>query len=196
MDSKPTFDKKRPLSWSAISSFEYDPEQWHRKYVLGQPDPETKEMRFGKEVGERIASDPSFLPALSRRSIFEYEMRCMFGKIPLIGFADSYEPHTDLDEYKTGKKAWDQKLADTHGQFDMYLLELFLIDKVKPEDVRLRLHWMPTIETGDFRIMFRNPHEPEIFTFETQRTMKDVLRFGQRITKTYKAMEEYAKNHD
>lgn len=190
---KPTFDlKKRPLSWSAISSFEYDPEQWYRRYVLGIKDPSTAPMEFGKEIGEKLATDPSFLPGVPRRSHFEYELRCMFGKIPLIGFIDSYLPHTDLDEYKTGVKPWTQKRVDEHGQLDMYLLMLYLCHQVRPEKIRVRLHWLPTQENGDFSISLVSE---DCHSFDTKRTMVDVLHFGDRINSTVKQMREYAKNH-
>ena len=55
-DTYATFDHSRPLSWSAISSWEYSHEQWYRKYVLNRPDDETEEMIFGKVIGERLAT--------------------------------------------------------------------------------------------------------------------------------------------
>lgn len=181
----------RPLSWSAISSFEYDPEQWYRKYILNEKTIASKEMLFGSDVGQRISSTPEFLPRLSRRSFFEYELRTVFNKIPLIGFIDSYEPHTHLEEYKTGKKVWDQGRADGHGQIDMYLLQLFLMHKVRPEDVQCTVHWLPTQDNGDFSITFTDP--PRIHSFRTERTMEDVMKFGQRINRVYKDMQKYVQ---
>lgn len=191
--SKPAMDLKRPLSWSAISSFDYDPAQWYRKYVLGQEDPASEAMTFGKVMGEQLASDPSFLPMIPRAKIYEYELRTSLGKIPLIGFIDSYTEHMQLEEYKTGAKAWTQKRADEHGQIDMYLLMLKLMHGVKPESVACRITWMPTEETGDFKVRFRKG--APIQSFETKRTTIQILRFGQRIQETYKAMQAYAKHH-
>lgn len=191
--TKPTFDRQRPLSWSAISSFEYDSEQWYRKYVLGQQDPATKEMIFGSEIGRRLSVDQSFMTCVPRLPIFEYELRATFGKIPLIGFIDSYNEHTDLMEYKTGKKAWTQKRADDHGQIDMYLLMLNIMHKVKPHDIYCRIVWIPTQENGDFSISMINPDK--VHVFETHRSMADILRFGMRINETYNKMVEYCKNH-
>lgn len=193
--SKPTFDRKRPLSWSAISSFEYDPEQWYRKYALGQSDPATKEMLFGSEVGRKLASDPTFMPQVPRGDIFEFELNFVFDDIPMIGFIDAWSEKSVflLDEYKTGKKAWDQKRADMHGQFDTYLLGLWILKKIRPEDIALRLHWLPTQENGDFSISFIDPKDCR--TFHTKRRMQDVLKFGIRIKSVYKAMDLYCKNH-
>lgn len=194
-DMKWKLKKERPLSWSAISSFEYNPEQWYQNYVIGNKEEPNAMMRFGKEMGERFAAEPHFLPQLPRGELYEYELRAVFGKIPLIGFIDCYTPHTLGDEYKTGIKPWTQKRADEHGQLDMYALLLWLQEKVRPEEVKWRLSWLPTKETGDFRITFANPHDPEVITFETKRTMKHVLAFGKRINETVKLMEEYASNH-
>lgn len=197
---KPTFDRNRPLSWSAISSFEYDPEQWYRKYALGQEDAATKEMLFGSEVGRKLASDPLYMPQVQRYPVFEYELKFNFGKIPMIGYIDGWDGEIDhrtlkyaLGEYKTGKKAWTQKRADEHGQFDTYLLGLWVTEKIDPYKVKLALHWMPTQENSDFSISFIDPKACR--TFYTSRSMRDVLNFGIRINKVYKQMDEYCRNH-
>lgn len=195
--NKLTFDKNRGFSWSAISSFEYDNEQWYRKYVLGIEDPKGKEMAFGSMVGERLASDPDYLPNVPRLSHFEFEqpdgLKAKFGDIPLIGFIDSYEPHTKLFEYKTGKKQWTQKRADEHGQIDMYLLLLYLKHQVKPSNVECTIFWLPTQDNGDFSISFID--EKRVHAFKTTRSMRDVLAFGMRINKVYKEMIAYCENH-
>lgn len=193
-------DLKRPLSWSAISSFEYDPEQWYRKYVLGEKQLPTAEMLFGSAIGQRIATDPNFLPHLPRHKVFEMELRTTFNKIPLIGFIDSFEwPKTKkaragLLEYKTGKRPWTQARADEHGQIDMYLLMLHLLTGCKPEEIDCQLVWLPTQQDGSFEITFVD--EKKIHAFATKRSMVQILQFGTRIKKTYKAMQDYAKSHD
>lgn len=189
---KPTFDKTRPLSWSAISSFEYDPEQWYAKYCLNKPQPASPAMAFGKKVAEAIENGkpPAPLTVLSQ---VEHKLEAKFGKIPLIGFIDTYEPGKRLGEFKTGKKAWTQKRADDHGQIDMYLLIIWLRDKIPPEQIECYLEWMPTQENGDFSISMID--SSKVHHFPTRRTMRQVLNFGMRINKVYKQMEEYAKNH-
>ena len=189
MDKK-QFNKKRPLSWSAISSFEYDKEQWYKKYILGEPTPETKEMIFGKIFANSCENRKPLVPTPLCKEV-EYPLNVMFGEIPLIGFIDTYEPHTMLREKKTGKKEWDQKRADEHGQITMYLLQLYIMHKVKPEDIRCFLDWHPTQENGDFTISFVEPHK--LHTFETKRTMVQVLEFGARINRVFKEMDDYAK---
>lgn len=195
---KKMFDKTRPLSWSAISSFEYDPEQWYRKYVLNQKDDETKEMMFGKALATALEKGTCDIPDLVKKlpHTKEHPFKVMFGKIPLIGFADDFDnkTFTSLNEVKTGKKPWTQKRVDEHGQFDMYLLMNYITNKVKPEDVDCMLHWLPTQENGDFSISFVNPIT--VYSFSTKRTMQDILNFGSKINTIYKEMEKYCQNHE
>lgn len=185
-----SMDPDRPLSWSAISSFEYDPNQWYEKYVLKIDPPVSPAMEFGKLIGGQYERDELLAPILPREEVFEYELRTTFNKIPLIGYIDAYTPHTSLIELKTGKKAWDQKRVDTHGQIDMYLLQLNLIHKVRPLDVRCRLLWLPTYEANS---MIKLINKDQVHVFETHRTMLDLLRFGKRINDTYQSMQEYAE---
>lgn len=194
--------KKRDLSWSQLSSFEYDPDQWYRRYFEKEEQHETEEMRFGKIIGERLAADPTFLPEVPRLKKFEHGFKVMFGKIPLVGYADSFCTTTKkkLLEYKTGVKAWDKKRADDHGQIDMYLLMHFITERIKPEDVECRIVWLPTErrEDGDFKvsIKLKEPVKDHMQIFKTKRTMQDILNFGARINRVYKEMEEYAKGRE
>lgn len=189
-DLKTVYHSKRPLSWSAISSFGWAPSQWYSRYVLKEDNPTSPEMTFGKEVGERLASDPKYLTGVPRLPVFEHELRATFNGIPLIGYVDSYCPKIlHLLEYKTGRKPWDQKRADEHGQVDMYLFMLYLRDKIKPESVTCRIVWLPThIEDGKVAFI----KEGDVRIFETKRSMRQILAFGQRIKDNYQAMEEYA----
>lgn len=192
--------RARDLSWSQISSFEYDPDQWYRRYFEKEEQFETEEMKFGKEIGEKLANDPEFLPEVPRHSKFEHGFRVMFDGIPLVGYADSFCSITKkkLLEYKTGVKAWDQKRADEHGQIDMYLLMHYITEKIKPEEVKCEIVWLPTErkEDGDFQVTIKlvEPIVPQ--AFKTKRTMADILRFGARIKQVYKEMELYAKYHE
>ena len=199
--TKPKMDIKRPLSWSAISTFEWDPECWYRRYVLGQKDEPTREMIFGKTEGEHLAFDRKYLPIVPRETISEHKLFTSFDKIPLIGFIDFLSTdHRKLFEMKTGKQPWDQKRVDEHGQITMYCLGLYLMEKIKPEDVDITLVWLPTQETlinmkdNDSTISYVQPFEVKVF--KTKRRMSDILVFGARLKKTYKAMQLYAKKHN
>lgn len=215
-------DLTRSFSWSAISSFEWNKEQWWNKYVLhknckndrpeqneiafcfvtNSRDPEcpvvkkTIELAFGSMIDERLQNDPEFLPDVVRYPILQHKMKVEYNGIPLIGVADTFrraiQPNTNaLRDYKTGRKAWDQKRADDTGQLTMYCLLLWLIEKIRPEEIELYIDWLPT-HIVDADITFVEP--VAVHTFKTKRTMRDVLKFGQRITDTYAEMIEYCQH--
>lgn len=198
--TKPKFDiyaflALRPLSWSAVSSFEYDPEQWFQTYIKGIRQ-QSKEMDFGSMVDKRLQEDAAFLPGVERYPILQHEMKAVLDKkIPLVGYADGFDRlGYRLKDDKTGKKAWDKKRADETGQLTFYCLLLWLTEKIKPENMQLAISWLPTKEMGDFTITFRD--DPVVpFIFPTHRTMQDIIAFTTRIKRTVLAMQEYAKNH-
>lgn len=196
--SKYTFDKDRPQSWSSISSFRYDKEQWFHKYILGEKDFETAEMQFGKQFALSIENGTCKVKELMKvlQNKKEYPFKVNFGDIPLVGYGDAFCDKTFkiLDEVKTGHKKWDQQRADEHGQFDMYLLMNWLMNKVKPEDVICTLYWIPTVKHGDFTIEFVKPIK--VHPFKTKRTMQQILQFGAGIKGTVKEMKAYVENHE
>ncbi len=185
--------KKRPFHWSQISSWQYDPEQWYENYYLGNREEPNKEMLFGSMVDEKIQNDPTFIPTLERYPIQQYTMAVMYNGIRLNGTADHFDRKgRRLKDDKTGKKKWDQKRADETGQLTMYLLLLYISEKIRPEEMTCYIDWLPTVEEGDFSIQFRdNPPKP--ITFKTTRTMADLLNFAAYINSVRKEMEAYAK---
>ena len=110
------------MSWSAISSFEWQPSGWHQKYVVhgkctrdnmekgtesfcvvsGFPDPscpvvkKTPELIFGSYVDKKIQEDRKFLPKLVRYPILQHEMTGTFDNIPLLGYADTFRAPTEV----------------------------------------------------------------------------------------------------
>lgn len=180
----------RPLSWSQISSFQYNPSAWYSRYVLGEEQPESPEMRFGKEVGERLASDPTYLPEVERAIIFEQELHGKIDDIELIGFLDSFCPDKKiLLEYKTSrnKKKWNHKSASLHGQLDFYAFLIYQNYKIKPEDLNIKLIYVPVhIKDGELALC-----DDPINSFEVKKTMTDILRFANYIKDVRKEMEEF-----
>ena len=180
----------RPLSWSAISSFEYNQDQWYRRYILNEKTPESAEMKFGKLLATSIEEGKPLAPVTILSKV-EYPLATMFNGIKLVGYIDTYEPHKALGEFKSGKAAWTQERADQHGQIDMYLLQLYIMHKVKPEKVKCFLQWVPTQANGDFTITFTTT-PPTVHTFKTKRTMSDILKFAARINIVTEQMIKYA----
>lgn len=189
--------KKRPLSWSSISSFEWNKEDWYKKYILGEKDPETEEMRFGKKFAQSIedgtCSVKELMDALQKKKEQKFEV--VFNGIPMIGYADAFcdEHFKNIDEVKTGVKKWDQKRADQHGQVTLYALFNFITNKIKPEDTTFKLYWVPTQRNGDFSISFVEPIK--VHVFKTKRTMSDIVQFGAYIKRIHKKMQEYIESY-
>ncbi len=186
---KPPFPYDRPLSYSQLSSFKWNKRQWYDRYVLGIKSDSSPEMDFGKKVGERLASDPSYLPQVPRLPIFEYELKTTFMDIPLIGYIDSLDiKKKKLYEFKTGRNKWDAKRVKNHSQIDMYLLILYLTLKIKPDDFECELHWMPT-HINDKQIEFIEPFK--VHSFKANRKLVDVLTFANSILETRQQMLDY-----
>ncbi len=187
--------KDKPLSWSQISSFRYNPESWYKRYILGEKEPDTPELIFGSSVGKKLEVDPTYLPQVPRHNKMEHAFSVVFNDIKMVGFCDSFciDTNKKLLEYKTGVKAWDQKRADEHGQITMYALMNYITNKIKPEDMEIQLVWLPTQkkESGDFKREISFVDEQNIKIFKTKRTMGDILRFGAEIKKVYEEMDAF-----
>ena len=188
--------KQRPLSWSQISSFQYSPESWYKKYILNEKQEENEKMRFGKKIGERLASDPTFLPEVPRLPIFEKKLMAKMDKLYLVGFLDSFqETPTALCEYKTSSntKKWTQKSAQEHGQILLYLYLIWVNYKIPPNEVFTRLTYIPVNETGDFSLELTK--SSPIKTFEIKHTPLEVLSFMQSVKNTILEMEQFVETY-
>lgn len=193
--------KKRPYSWSQHSQFrDYSPEEWFQSYVLGIKKPSNKRMEYGSIVGKRIENDPSYIPQLPREGVCEYGVEVKMGKIDLVGYMDSFcIDKKIINEFKTSSPfGWNQdKVDDTYkagGQLTFYCLLLLLKEKIKSEDLTIKLHHLHTSEKGDFTISFASPFT--IDTYITKRTTAEVLKFGSTIIQQRKAMEKYILEHE
>lgn len=185
----------RDASYSQFSSWDWSKEQWFDKYILGIEEPPSPAMTFGNTVGDTLGTPESMVPQLREvPGIKEYKMRVKMGNMFLVGYADHHCPDTlFLNENKTSQNAnrWTQKSVDEHKQLDMYGLLLFLQDGVKPEDVRMRLNYIPVVQGGDFMLSLTDP--VECYHFETRRTTADITRYSAYIQQTRKEQLEYVK---
>lgn len=188
--------KSKPLSWSAISSWEYNKDQWARKYLDNIIDPPNNQMEFGNEIGRRLAEDPTFLPEVKRHKIFEKKLEGKIGDICLIGFFDSFCPDKKhFFEYKTSSNddKWTQKSCEKHGQLDFYYLLIWLNYGIPPEEIETELFYIPVEEGQDFKMKLS---ERPIKSFKVKKTTKDILKFGKYIKDTYKQMEAFAEKYE
>ncbi len=182
--------KARPYSWSAHNSFAWNKDQWFSSYILGERGEASAAMLYGNIVGESIGTDKP-LSNVPRQSHMEYKVETKLGNIPLIGFFDSYDPEKKLlEEYKTSAndKRWTKETVNAHGQLTYYAMLLYLAEGVKPEELTIRLHWIPVKEGSDFSLATLDC----FFTFPTKRTTKDVFRMMVEIKKRRAEMEAFA----
>lgn len=195
------FLQTRPLSWSAISSFDYDHEQWYQKYIMGVEQMSSPEMLFGKAFADSCELRKPLAP-VTMLSKMEHSFESIFNGIPLIGYADTIDEATmrETGEYKTGVKQWDQKRADNHGQIKMYALQNYLNNKIRPEDCKFWLEWIPTkriMQSNGFNYSIEFDSKPaQVLRFNVKVTMQDILKFGSVIKSTVNEMEKYVQYHN
>ncbi len=192
-DLRTVYNADRPLSWSAISSFEWNAKQWHDKYILKLLPEITPELTFGSYVDKKIQADPKFLPHLERFPIMQHKMFMEFDGIPMIGYADHFDREgLRLKDDKTGRKPWDKKRADTTGQLTLYAFFLYKMEGIKPDSMKFSIDWLPT-HIKDGKICFIEPNHKKLkpVTIHTKRTMRDILEFGSRIKRVWQEMEAY-----
>lgn len=183
--------KKRPLSYSQLSSFEWDAEEWYNNYILGKREPASPAMLFGTTVGDSIGTPDTLVPSLIPPGVKEYEMSAVIDGVPIVGYADHFCTDTlFLSENKTSDnpKRWNQKKVDDHGQLTMYALMLFLRDKIKPEDIQMQLNFIPVLYSG---VSYRMPEPPTYQAFKTKRTTLDIVKYGQYIRDMIIEMERF-----
>ena len=186
--------KKRKVSWSQIASWEYDKEQWFSKYVLGIGQESNAQMEFGRVIGEKLASDPSFLPEVLRYEVFEKEFNTRLSNFVITGYLDSYCPNThNFYEYKTSSNPnkWNQKSVNNHGQLLFYKALIYLCEKVRPEDIKCKLFYIPVNQSGSFEMEITKNSKIQSFDLNNTTTM-EVLKFLNYIKRTRKEMESYA----
>lgn len=197
------FLKTRPLSFSALNAFADpmwgSPEKWYQSYIKGVRQT-SRELTFGSFIDKKIQDDATFLPDIQRYGIMQHKMEAILElgkkKIPLIGIVDTYnkDGRIAIRDFKTGKNKWTQKKADETDQLTFYALLLYLIDKVRPEDVDFYIDWIPTYERADLSIALVEPCRPQ--TFKTSRTTADIIRLCSHIDKTIKRMHKFVRACD
>ena|SRR3990167_10553317 len=181
------------FSWSSYSLFGRSPEQWRKRYFLGEKGPQTPAMVFGKKFAlarekgedEELEHITMFLPTYPRR---EYEMTTTVridGKdVVLLGIFDGCDlrRHIVADD-KTGAK-WTQTMVDKSEQLTWYS---FIYWKKKGVLPKLRLHWIETRTEGlalNWKIVATGKGE----TFDTTRTVKDFLPLVEKINKRWRGI--------
>ena len=187
----------RPLSYSQLSAWEYNKDEWYERYILNKRTPANSAMRAGTIIGDSIGTDKSLVPLLTPPGVKEYELRASLGDIHIVGYCDHYCPLTHtLHENKTStnRKKWNQKSVDEHKQLDMYALMLFLTHDVLPNDLTIYLNYIPVIEGADMRYYLPDP--VEFYQYPTRRTDEHLVNMTRYIENTVEDMCAYAIHKD
>jgi hypothetical protein len=187
------------ISWSSYSAFTtsypgQNRDTWYERYVLGIRSKPNSAMLAGQVIGERLATDPDYLPEVPRPEIYEQELEANFCGIDLVGHLDGWSPNAkQLLEYKTAQsdKTWYPKKVNNHGQLDFYCLLIYLNFGIKPEELTISLTHIPVTEQENFKIDV--DHTRPIWTFPTTRTFNQIMLFGSELVKTHKEMTEFVK---
>jgi hypothetical protein len=209
---------KRPLSYSQLSSWEYNKDEWYDNYILNKRTVPNASMIAGNVIGDLIGTTKSPIKELVDIGVKEYPLTARLGDIKMIGFIDGYNPDTKvLHENKTSatKYRWNQRKADEHGQLTMYCLMLFLAHNIPPEDITMYLNYIPVIKTQKPRPEFAGlplylcdentcedhialPNPPTFKQYKTSRNTKQVRDYIDYIHTTVADMDAFieAKSGD
>src|SRR3990167_4672898 len=131
------------ISWSSMNQFSYSKDDWYSQYVLGIRSEINPAMAAGIAIGERWASDTTFLSEVERPEIFEQNYSAVIGDIKITGHIDGLhlKKKKKLQELKTtvSKTKWTKDSVRSWGQLTMYTLFLYLHERIKPEDLEMEL---------------------------------------------------------
>ena len=189
--------KRNYLSFSQLNLWERNPDQYYRQYILGEDGQDNKYLKLGRQMAtalefgfdawhdKMIEMMLVFMPSYPKK---EFKITAKLDGIKLLGVLDGFNPRKlIIGEYKTSKNNFTQKMVDTSTQITFYSLLVWLKYKKLPN--KIFLHWARTIEnshgelglTGDFQ------------TFETKRTLKDIIMLSRRIKRAWNCISNLKK---
>ena len=180
------------ISYSQIRTFRKSPQEYYKRYVLGQDMYESKWLKYGKRFSEAVedgGSDDEIIDAMVKEvTVYEgteVEAKAETDKIdlPLFGYKDTAKDGA-FREYKTGTKEWTQERVNNHEQLLMYAL----IDYLNTGEVpTVHLDWLPVEEHGDGSVSFTG----ELYTFERDISEEEVLAYIDEVKDVINAIRAY-----
>lgn len=183
----------RPLSWSQLQAFQYNPADWYANYILGVKEPPNSLMLAGSRIGDAIGTDTSPIDNTLVPGTKEYTVTGTVDGISMIGHLDHWDSATlTLNENKCSDKKgrWTQKKVDDHGQITMYVMLLEQQDGVKVEDVTCYLNFILLEQVG---VSYDVGNPPVLRRFQTRRTKEQVTQFMEDTKRIVALMHEYAE---
>jgi hypothetical protein len=133
------------LSYSQVSMWQKNKDQYRQRYYLNAPAFENIEIIFGKKVAKMLEEgvDHPVLNKVPKYKFTEYRVEKSVGDVPFLAVFDSFSKlRSGIIEYKTGKEPWDDVRVAKHRQLDTYSL-MAKIDRGWV-DPWCRLVWMET----------------------------------------------------
>lgn len=180
------------ISFSQLQCYERGKEYYIRRYLQGE-EFENKYTIFGKKLHEALLKPTKdkaieqiklFLPEYPKREI---TIKATVEKIPLLGRLDGLDiKRRNFGDWKTGKR-YTQNQADKNDQLTFYWLLLWKKYKWIPKQAFI--HHIETAEADEIYATGK------IQTFETHRTMSDMLLLFGRIKRAWVGIEKLVTEH-
>jgi len=200
--------ERNPIKYASI--YLYGDKRTNPRMELGKAVAEMLE-KDEENTDKNLEFYRVFLPQYPHK---EFDVKAMLGDILLFGKLDGFDDRcsacgqnwldmveqngtckickgksSTIFEIKTGAK-WNQKMADETGQLSFYALLIYLAYGIKPENIKIKLYWMPTIIdeieglklTGDLKV------------FETKRTMIDLVDMMGRIRRAWNGIASLCRS--
>lgn len=204
------------LSYSAMMLFLKNKNAFRAKYYRNEPQMETVEMSYGKQIASFLENDEQvkkhpILKQIPTGGIAEYEIQTEIDGIPVMGRLDRYFEEThSFHEIKTGHKShsggapWDRVKVRQHQQLPFYSLLIEVsTGKVDP---LCTLIWIETMFTKQQREFNGHTLETEsrvldftgrievferrITKWERKRMREQIISVAQAIHEDYKTFRE------
>lgn len=193
---------KKHFSYSQLSLWLKNKQQYRERYYLDAPAFESKETIFGKRVARMLETgqkDP-VLDLVPRYPVMEHRLEVKIAGVPFLGFLDSFSKRKKaILEYKTGKNAWNDVLVHKHDQLTIYsLLVKTIYGKVDP---LVKLIWIETRYKSETQKLGNREMEGEsneleftgkieiferkIAEWERKNIKKLIIRTAEEISKDY-----------
>jgi len=190
-----TYTLPKPyLSYSAISLFYKNKQQFRDRYYLNKKTPDSVFVLFGKEIHKALEKNEEKLSHIPRYPVSELEVRTEIGGVPILAYIDSFHPEEKrILDFKTSMKPWTQKEVDTLMQLPFYSELIFReYGSVHPQT---KIVWLETmlvpstglLSNGD-RLELTGKHEVferEITQAERDHVVAWVIQAAEQISDDY-----------
>lgn len=117
------------LSYSSITLWQTNKDQYRKKYYYGQESHDTTETLYGKHIAKLLENNSPLLAHIPRYPVSEHPLEIEINGVPIKGYLDSFDPERlAFQEYKTGHLSrhngppWTKIKVAKHEQLPFYSL--------------------------------------------------------------------------